>query len=356
MNRTRALLLLSLGVLLALGGTGCARWAAGRLATAPNRYPRWLAPGGRTFLLFPDAFLTNFPLQTLAVGPPSAKLRYRIVPPADYQVSVTPSNWFAGGKPRQSFRFAAQLPAATNSFTKHPRGSVFVLHGYGGELAMMLPLALRLAQEGWRCAVPDARGHGASTGRRFSYGVLEAGDLSALLDRLERDGPSGPVAVVGHSFGAALALRWRTLEPRVGSVVALAPYARLGASALNIRSEYSPWFPEWLTAAGFRELPRVLGVGPGELDPATLLPRKPVQALFIVGMDDRITPPSDSHRLKTLAAPGSRVLFVSGADHETVPYYFDPVMPAVVSWLAAETAPPPAPPPGNGSTGAEAAR
>jgi pimeloyl-ACP methyl ester carboxylesterase len=322
---------------LALAGTGCARLAAQRLATAPNRYPRWLAPPGRTFLNYPDAFVTNFPLQTVEVGPPLARLAYRVVPPADYGISVSVSNWYARGHLRRSFSFTAQLPAAANAFSTRPRGTVFVLHGYGGDLTGVMPLALRLAQEGWRCVVPDLRGHGQSSGRQISFGVGDAGDLSAVLNRLESAGPTGPVAVVGHSFGAVVALRWIGQDPRVTAAVAIAPYARLETAGLNLRQEYSPWFPEGLSQAGLAALPAYLGLGPGDLDPATWVQRKPAKALFIVGMEDNITTPLDSSRLKALAAPGSRVLFVPGANHETVPYFFNPVLDATTAWLTAET-------------------
>jgi pimeloyl-ACP methyl ester carboxylesterase len=85
-----------------------------------------------------------------------------------------------------------------------------------------------LAQEGWRCVLVDLRGHGKSTGRRIYFGVQEARDLSQLLDELARDGQlARPVATLGESYGAALALRWKGLDPRVGPVVAIAPCAVL---------------------------------------------------------------------------------------------------------------------------------
>lgn len=329
---------LALGLVL-LAGAGCERLAAQRLATAPNRYPRWLAPGGHTFLNFPDAFITNFPLQTLRVGPPPAQLRYRVVPPADYQVSVTRSNGFAHGKPRDSFHFTGNFPPPTTATTPPPRGVALVLHGYGGDSTLMLPLALRLAQEGWLCVVPDLRGHGQSTGKRITFGVVETQDLSALLAALGAAASNAPVVAVGHSYGAALALRWRAVEPRVRRVVALASYADLTAAGLNIRQEYSPWFPESLSRAAFAGLPALLGVGPPDLDPVTVLQRSPAPALFIVGMEDRITPPLHSSRLRTLAGPGSEVRYIPGANHETVPYFFDPVLTATADWLAEKPSP-----------------
>ena len=304
------------------------------MTAAPNRFPRWLAPAGRTFLQYPDAFLTNFPARSLRVGPPPASLSFRVVPPGAYQVSVTRSNWFAGGHDRQCFSFSAHFPAAPVSAAA---GTAFVLHGYGNDAGSMMPVALRLAEAGWRCVVPDLRGHGDSTGRRITFGVVESRDLSALLDAMEREGPTGPVAVLGHSYGAALALRWRVSDPRVRGVVALAPYASVAGAGLNIRAEYSPWFPESMSRAGFLALPAVLGVGPGDLDPETFLQRDPCRALFVVGTRDQLTPPLDASRLKTFSAPGSELLLVKDADHEAIPYAFTPVMEAVLAWLRAET-------------------
>lgn len=327
---------LSLTLLLGLSA-GCGRFTASRMATAPNRYPRWLAPEAQTRLSFPPAFLDAFPVHTLEVGPPPARLRYRLVPPADYAVSVTHSNRYGGGARTTSFQFTAQLPAPTNALTARPRGLLFVLHGYGAEAALMMPLALRLAQEGWLCVVPDLRGHGKSSGARISFGVVEARDLSALLDAVSPEHPVAQVAVVGHSYGGSLALRWRLADERVDHAIALATYARLVEAGENIRSTHTPWFPEALSQAGLRALPALLGVGPGELDPATIVQRTPAPALFIVGMDDTLTPPLASSRLATLTGPDSRLVLVPEADHESLPYYFEPVVPAILDWIGAGT-------------------
>ena len=87
----------------------------------------------------------------------------------------------------------------------------------------MVPWAWRLAQEGGRCVLVDLRGHGQSPGKNIYWGLKESHDMSQLLDELEHQGQlAPPVAVLGDSSGAALALRWKTLDPRVGTVVAIA--------------------------------------------------------------------------------------------------------------------------------------
>ena len=320
-----------------LGTAGCGGYFARRMAQAPNTYPAWLAPQAPVELAFADNFLTNFPSHFADVGPPSARLRYRVVEPADYRIEVSSKNWLEHGRPHFKFTFQATVPGQPNAWTSAPRGTVVLLHGHGVGLFAMAPWAMRLAQEGWRCVLVDLRGHGQSTGERIYFGVHEARDLSQLLDALTRDGQlAGPVAALGESYGAALALRWKAVEPRVDSVMAIAPYAELSNAVLNIRHEYAGWLPKSLVKAGLKHLPSVLEVEPHELDTTTVLARSPVVALFMAGAEDKVVPVADVRRLFEEAAPGSELVVVPAATHEAVTYYFNDLVPPVLAWLYGE--------------------
>src|SRR5207302_9852123 len=175
-----------------LGTAGCGSFLARRMAQAPNTYPAWLAPRAPVELAFAENFLTNFPAHFADVGPPSARLRYRVVEPADYRVAVSSTNWLERGQTHFRFSLEATLPGRPNDWTAAPRGTVVLLHGHGVGLFAMAPWALRLAQEGWRCVLLDLRGHGKSTGGRIYFGVREARDLSQLLDAVARDSQLAP--------------------------------------------------------------------------------------------------------------------------------------------------------------------
>ncbi len=319
---------------LLLVTTGCGGFFARRMAQAPNTYPKWLAPAAPVELAFNSKFLTNFPTHFVDVGPPPARLLFRVVEPADYQLKVAATNWLARGEPRFKFAFTADVPGVTNGWSRSPRGTVVLLHGYGVAQFAMAPWALRLAEDGWRCVLVDLRGHGKSGGKRIYFGTREARDMSRLLDVLDRDGQlAKPVAAVGESYGAALALRWKADDPRVGSVVAIAPYAVLSNAVLNICREYAAWFPSTFLKSGLKKLPAVLEVEPGQLDPATTLPRNPVAALFVAGAQDRVTPIRDVRKLYEAAAPESGWLVVPNATHEAVTYYLDELTTPVLAWL-----------------------
>ena len=113
--------------LLVLGTTGCGSFLARRMAQAPNTYPAWLAPRAPVELAFAENFLTNFPAHFADVGPPPARLRYRVVEPADYRVAVSSTNWLERGQTHFRFSLEATLPGRPNVWTAAPRGTVALL-------------------------------------------------------------------------------------------------------------------------------------------------------------------------------------------------------------------------------------
>ena len=320
------------------GAAGCGTYIAHKLVQAPNTFPESLAPKAPVLLGFRQNFLTNFPKQFVAVGPPAAQLCYRVVGPADYHLTISSTNWLEQGRQRSEFDFRADLPGRTNRWTAGPRGTVVLLHGYGLAQFSMAPWALRLAQEGWQCVLVDLRGHGRSTGPQIYFGLQEAHDLSQLLDELARRGQlKEPVAAVGESYGAAMALRWEAADQRIQAVVAISPYAGLSNAVMNIRHQYAHWLPKFLVNAGLKKLPSVLGVPAGELDTTTILARHPVTALFVTDAGDKIVPLADVEHLRALAVGDSELIVVPDATHETVTYYMAELTSPVLNWLSDKT-------------------
>jgi len=117
-------------------------------------------------------------------------------------------------------------------------------------------------------------------------------------------------------------------------VVAITPYAGLSNTVLNLRHEYADWLPKTLVKAGLKKLPSVLETPAAELDTTTELIRSPVRALFVAGTEDKITPMADVQQLFALAAPGSELIVLPDATHETVTYFFADLVPPVLNWLS----------------------
>jgi len=124
-----------------------------------------------------------------------------------------------------------------------PRGQVLLVHGLGEHAGRYDELALALRSHGWRVAAYDQRGHGQSAGAR---GLIPADDsLLADLGRMlsvVRAAGSGPLVLLGHSMGGAVAARYvaEGLMPTpapwwqpVEALVLSSPALDIGASALQ---------------------------------------------------------------------------------------------------------------------------
>jgi pimeloyl-ACP methyl ester carboxylesterase len=125
-----------------------------------------------------------------------------------------------------------------------------------------------LTDAGFRVAVPDLRGYGASSApaELEAYDVVSlCGDLCGLLDALDQE----QAAFVGHDWGAWLAWQLAVLHPeRVGAVAALsvpfvprAPARPLAIMRQNLGEDfYIAWFqrPGVADAALARDVRRTL--------------------------------------------------------------------------------------------------
>jgi hypothetical protein len=69
------------------------------------------------------------------------------------------------------------------------------------------------------------------------------------------------------------------------------------------------------------------------------LARQPVAALFVAGGEDKISPEAEVRKLYAQALPGSELLVVPEASHESVTYYFNELALPVLAWLRDERLP-----------------
>jgi pimeloyl-ACP methyl ester carboxylesterase len=116
--------------------------------------------------------------------------------------------------------------------------AVVLLHGFAADtnINYIRPgIFDALLDAGHRVVVMDFRGHGLSAKPHdpaaYADGAL-ARDVQALLDHLDLD----PVAVVGYSMGASIALHLGARDERVTRVVALG----VGAASLDRRATDRP--------------------------------------------------------------------------------------------------------------------
>jgi dipeptidyl aminopeptidase/acylaminoacyl peptidase len=241
--------------------------------------------------LVPGAPFSTRPLR-VEVGPPTASLSGLLVEPSGAKASAL-------------------------------RGTVFVLHGIRDCKESMLAWGERLAAAGYRAVLMDARGHGRSSGDFLTYGVVEARDLSQVLDALVAQGlASGKVGVMGMSYGAATSIEWAGVDPRVAAVVAVAPFASLRAVVPTYARRFLPGLgallPDFLLARTVTRAGLTASFDPDAASPLDAITRTRAPVLLVHGQDDTNIPPEHSVAMHERAADHSDLLLLPGEDHATV--------------------------------------
>jgi pimeloyl-ACP methyl ester carboxylesterase len=214
-------------------------------------------------------------------------------------------------------------PAATLSvFVAEPklpaRATIFVLHGIGDRKESMRHWGERLTTAGYRAVLVDSRGHGRSTGHWLTYGVQESRDLSHLIDAL---GITGPIGVMGISYGGATAVEWASAEPRIAAAVAVAPFASLR----DVVPLYVPaavpligrFLPHWLIMRVVDHAGHLAGFDPDDASPKVAATHARVPILLIHGDRDHTVPLWNS-ALIVAHAPMARLVSLEGEDHERI--------------------------------------
>jgi alpha-beta hydrolase superfamily lysophospholipase len=201
-----------------------------------------------------------------------------------------------------------------------PRATIFVLHGIGDRKESMKHWAERLTTAGYRAVLVDSRGHGHSTGRFITYGVVESRDLSQVVDKL---GITGPIGVMGVSYGAATAIEWAGHEPRVQAALAVAPFASLR----DVVPIYVPrnipllgsLMPHALVMRTVDAAGRLAGFDPDGASPKAAAGQARAQILIVHGLDDVTVPYWQSKMIVAQAGtPRVRLVPMPAQDHDHI--------------------------------------
>lgn len=154
---------------------------------------------------------------------------------------------------RESFLDTGRLRMRVLSCGDERGPVVLLLHGFPELAESWIDVMTRLADDGFSVAAPDLRGYGGTDAPADGYDLDSlAEDVAALVRTLGR----GPVGLVGHDWGGAIAFHVAATRPEVVSRLAVvnAPHPavmarRVWRPAQLRRSWYMlffqlPWIPE----------------------------------------------------------------------------------------------------------------
>lgn len=208
--------------------------------------------------------------------------------------------------------------------------SLVLIHGWGSNAELMLPLAVPLHGAAWNLLLFDARNHGRSPSASFSSMPRFAEDLDAAIRWLKTSRPQAArsLAVIGHSVGAAAALLSASRRNDLTAVVSISAFAhpqwlterylrRVRIPQLGIR--LTSGYVQWLIGHRF-----------DAIAPITTICRIDCPVLIVHGGADRTIPLSDAESIAT-ACPRAKVslLILPEADHDStehIPAYSDQLL------------------------------
>jgi len=334
--------LVGLGLILVFFLSGCmTQILATRLVTAPNREGVPELFGNPKNLAAADSFYMQ--VWRLPVGPPAAELAVGVIDPADYHLIYDTNCQRDAKDGTVSFNFKcnwslSRVERTQMISTEPPKATLVLLHGFMMTKESMQPWAFYFAQKGYRVVLIDLRGHGRSTGKWIGYGAWEADDLVLVTNELVRRGLLiGKLGVFGQSYGAAVGIHWAARDPRVATVVALAPFSDPLTAIPKFARGFNPKLAAKVSDATFGKAEaraaKLAGFAWGDLNVVNAMERVRVPVLLFHGADDSWILPEHTEALERVAPAGSRREVTPLDNHLSLMVRLDIVGPSALAWF-----------------------
>jgi pimeloyl-ACP methyl ester carboxylesterase len=208
--------------------------------------------------------------------------------------------------------------------------AVVVLHGWGANASLMLPLAPHLHRAGFHGLFLDARNHGRSDADDFVSMPRFAEDLEAALDWLGEHPAVTAIGVIGHSVGAGAALLTGSRRRDLSAIVSVAAFAHPG-EAMSLAPSMRR-LPAPVRAGVFRTMEHTIGFRFDDIAPRATVRRVHAPLLLVHGEADRVVPIADLRELAALATD-AETLVVPGAGHASLDA-FEPHVGRILGFLS----------------------
>ncbi len=233
------------------------------------------------------------------------------------------------------------IPAADAS-----KATIIFAHGIRGNRASLLPQAAALVSQGYGALLFDLRNHGASEGDITTMSAQEVFDVEGAIRFLKARSDVNPanIGIIGHSLGAATAIRAAARYTDIKFVVAQAAFADLcqsmhqaarslaGLSARHrlLNAALSPFVTLMIRYAETQ-----VGEKARSISPLRDLQKFSTPCLFIHGLNDSTIDASNSEQLYAQAKGEKELLLLADTGHKSFSSKdYSAFMSSVVSFVA----------------------
>jgi uncharacterized protein len=210
--------------------------------------------------------------------------------------------------------------------------AVIVLHGWGSNSSLMLPLAPHLHAAGFHALFVDARNHGLSEHDSFSSLPRFAEDLEVAAAWVQAKPSVSSVGVIGHSVGAGAAILAASRGDLLDAVVSVSSFAHPG----DMMRQQMDRMPRPARFVILEAVQRMIGFRFAEIAPRNRIALVDVPVLLVHGDADDVVPIAS---MGELSAANSRVetLTVPGGGHSDLAP-FEPYIGEIIDFLSGSLA------------------
>ena len=214
---------------------------------------------------------------------------------------------------------AWHLIAATGPATP----TILIIHGWGANMEMMLPLAQVFYRAGMNCLLVDARNHGHSPDDGISSLPQFAQDCDAAIDWLkgENGDHTGPLAVLGHSVGAGAVLLIASKREDIDAVISISSFAHpLWLMQRHLqRPKKSLYVLRYLAPVVMRYTQWMIGHRFEDIAPMNAICKVKCPVLLVHGTKDTVIPLADMHAIaENCSDKKPEILLIEDAGHESI--------------------------------------
>ncbi len=203
---------------------------------------------------------------------------------------------------------------------------VIVLHGWGGNSSLMLPLARHIHEGGFHALFVDARNHGLSEHDSFSSMPRFAEDLEVAIQWARGRDDVSSIGVLGHSVGAGASILSASNGSPIDALVSVSSFAHPG----EVMREQMK-IPRPVLVVLLEVVQRTIGYRFDDFAPRVRVGMVDVPLLLVHGDADDVVPVSNLYEIAE-AHGTAQVVIVPGGGHSDLKP-FEPYVADIVSFF-----------------------